>query len=95
MSQDHRYFQSALTNGNVASSAQVQGSTPQSGGLGATGYHTVMTDEQQSTIVERQRAQLAQQQGSQQHARNTAQAGAMGVSPRPQVNGGSVITAGH
>jgi hypothetical protein len=45
--------------------------------------------------MERQRAQLAQQQGTQQHARNAAQAGAMSVSPGPQVNGGNAVTAGH
>lgn len=95
VSQDHRYFQSSMTNGTSASSGQPQSSTQQGGNLGATGYHTVMTAEQQSTMMERQRAQLAQQQGTQQHARNAAQAGAMSVSPGPQVNGGNAVTAGH
>ena len=81
-----------MTNGTSTHSSQSQVS--QSAGLGATGYHTVMTAEQQSTMMERQRAQLAQQQGTQQHARNAAQAGAMGVSPTPQINGGSAVTAG-
>jgi hypothetical protein len=94
-SQDHRYFQSPMTNGTSASSGQAQATTQQGGNLGATGYHTVMTAEQQSTMMERQRAQLAQQQGTQQHARNAAQTGAMSVSPGPQVNGGSAVTAGH
>jgi len=84
-----------MTNGTSASSGQTQGTTQQGGNLGATGYHTVMTAEQQSTMMERQRAQLAQQQGAQQHARNAAQAGAMSVSPGPQVNGANAVTAGH
>jgi hypothetical protein len=53
-----------------------------------------MTAEQQSTMMERQRAQLAQQQGTQVNARNAAQAG-MSVSPGPQVNGGSAVAAGN
>lgn len=95
VNQDHRYFQPSMTNGTSASSGQTQGTTQQGGNLGATGYHTVMTAEQQSTMMERQRAQLAQQQGAQQHARNAAQAGAMSVSPGPQVNGANAVTAGH
>jgi hypothetical protein len=95
ISQDHRYFQSSMTNGTSTPSGQPQSTTQQGGNLGATGYHTVMTAEQQSTMMERQRAQLAQQQGTQQHARNAAQAGAMSVSPGPQVNGGNAVTAGH
>jgi hypothetical protein len=94
VSQD-RYFQPSMTNGTSASPGQTQATTQQGGNLGATGYHTVMTAEQQSTMMERQRAQLAQQQGTQQHARNAAQAGAMSVSPGPQVNGGSAVTAGN
>jgi hypothetical protein len=94
ISQDHRYFQSPMTNGTSPSFGQTQATTQQGGNLGATGYHTVMTAEQQSTMMERQRAQLAQQQGT-QHARNAAQAGAMSVSPGPQINGGSAVTAGH
>jgi hypothetical protein len=54
-----------------------------------------MSAEQQTTMMARQRAQLEQQQGTQQHARHAAQAGAMSVSPAPQVNGGSAVTAGH
>lgn len=90
----------ALTNGGGSISPQPQVSQQaqqqqaSTGNLGATGYHTVMTPEQQSTMMERQRAQLAQQQGTQHQARNAAQAGAMSVSPAPQVNGGAV-TAGH
>ena len=95
VSQDHRYFQSSMTNGTSASSGQTQATTQQGGNVGAIGFHTVMTPEQQSTMMERQRAQLAQQQGTQQHARNAAQAGAMSVSAGPQVNGGSAVTAGH
>lgn len=95
VSQDHRYFQPSMTNGTSASSGQTQTTTQPGGNLGATGYHTVMTAEQQSTMMERQRAQLAQQQGTQQHALNASQAGAMSVSPGPQVNGGSAVTAAH
>jgi hypothetical protein len=97
ITQDRRYFQPALANG-TATSSQPQGAQQQtqssSGHLGATGYHTVMTAEQQSTMMERQRAQLAQQQGTQHQARNAAQAGAMSVSPAPQINGGSPVPAG-
>lgn len=95
VSQDHRYFQAPITNGNSAPSAQTQGSSQQAVALGATGYHTVMSEAQQASIVARQRAQLEQQQGMQQHARHAAQAGAMNTSPGPQVNGGSAVTAGH
>jgi hypothetical protein len=95
VNQDHRYFQSPMTNGTSTSSGQTQATTQQGGNLGATGYHTVMTAEQQSTMMERQRAQLAQQQGTQQQARNAAQVDAMSVSTGPQVNGGSAVPAGH
>jgi hypothetical protein len=98
LSQGRQYFPAqALTNGPGSISPQpqvAQQSQGSSGHLGATGYHTVMTAEQQATMMERQRAQLAQQQGTQHQARNAAQAGAMSVSPVPQVNGGAV-TAGH
>lgn len=94
MANDNRYYQSSITNGTSGHSSQPQVSQSQSASLGATGYHTVMTAEQQSTMMERQRAQLAQQQGTQQHARNAAQAGAMGVSPGTQINGGNAVTAG-
>jgi hypothetical protein len=62
--------------------------------LGPTGYHTVMTPAEQSGLMERQRAQLAQQQGVQVQARNAAQAGAGALGspakqPQPQVNGGA------
>ncbi|TAQ87636.1 hypothetical protein B7494_g4064 [Chlorociboria aeruginascens] len=55
--------------------------------LGPTNYNTFMTTEQQSSMMERQRAQLAQQQGTQHQARNAAQAGAMGTPSKPQING--------
>ncbi|KFX94477.1 hypothetical protein V490_04333 [Pseudogymnoascus sp. VKM F-3557] len=65
-------------NGGAPSTPQPQQPTP----LGPTGYHTVMTPAEQSSMMERQRAQLAQQQGVQQAAaRSVAQAG---------VNGGQV-----
>jgi hypothetical protein len=53
-----------------------------------TNYSTFMSAEQQSSMMERQRAQLAQQQGTQQQARQMAQA-AMG-SPTKQINGNPV-----
>jgi len=68
-----------------------QPATQLPGSLGATGYHTVMTPAEQSTMMERQRAQIAQQQGAQQQARSAAQAGAVNVSPKQQLNG---VTAG-
>jgi hypothetical protein len=60
---------------------------------GPSNYQTFMTTEQQATMMERQRAQLAQQQGMQQQARNAAQA-AMGTPSKPQVNGNSAVAAG-
>ena len=97
MAQDRRYFQPAIANGTASVSPQPQTTQQQtqsmSTHLGATGYHTVMTAEQQSTMMERQRAQLAQQQGTQHQARNAAQAGALSVPSVPQVNGGSPVPA--
>jgi hypothetical protein len=61
--------------------------------LGPTNYSTFMTAEQQSSMMERQKAQLAQQQGLQQIARDTAQAGTMGSPSKSQVNG-NAVTAG-
>ncbi|KFY79308.1 hypothetical protein V499_01688 [Pseudogymnoascus sp. VKM F-103] len=66
-------------NGGAPSTPQ-----PQAAPLGPTGYHTVMTPAEQSSMMERQRAQLAQQQGVQAAARNVAQAGVNGG----QANGG-------
>lgn len=58
--------------------------------LGPTNYSTFLTTEQQSSMMERQRAQLAQQQaGAQQQARQMAQA-AMGSPPKTHVNGSPV-----
>lgn len=68
-------------NGGAPSTPQPQQSAAP---LGPTGYHTVMTPAEQSSMMERQRAQLAQQQGVQQAARNVAQAGVNGG----QANGG-------
>lgn len=67
-------------NGGAPSTPQPQQPAP----LGPTGYHTVMTPAEQSSMMERQRAQLAQQQGVQQAARNVAQASVNGG----QANGG-------
>ncbi|PQE28084.1 hypothetical protein CJF32_00005852 [Rutstroemia sp. NJR-2017a WRK4] len=94
---DRRYMQGplaqpTLTNGASQSPQPQPGlATPQA--LGPTNYSTFMTAEQQSSMMERQRAQLAQQQGTQHQARNAAQAGAMG-SPQPQINTNSAVAAG-
>ncbi|KAH8819504.1 hypothetical protein F5884DRAFT_717897 [Xylogone sp. PMI_703] len=79
------YQSTSLTSGPAANGSANHPATP---------YSTFMTPEQTSSLVERQRAQLAQQQGAQQQARNAAQAGAMSVSSNPQVNGGSAVAAG-
>lgn len=79
------YQSSSVTQGPVTNGSTTHPATP---------YSTFMTAEQTNSLIERQRAQLAQQQGAQQQARNAAQAGAMSVSPAPQVNGGSPVAAG-
>lgn len=93
-SQDRRpYLQNASTNGNTPSAGQNQynQSRPQS-----TGYSTFMTQEQQTLMLERQRAQLA----TQQQARAAAQAAQTALqngspsTPAPQVNGGNAVAAG-
>jgi len=86
VSQDRRFYQPPVGNG-TSLSPQPQTPQPQAGHLGATGYHTVMSPAEQSNMMERQRAQLAQQQGTQHQARNAAQAGTMSASPTRQVNG--------
>lgn len=60
--------------------------TAMSGGvrpLGPTGYHSTMTPEQQAIMMDRQRQQIAQQQGVQAQARNAAQAGVLGSPAKP------------
>ncbi|KAM3086414.1 hypothetical protein ACMFMG_000549 [Clarireedia jacksonii] len=98
---DRRYMQGPLvqppiTNGS-SQSPQPQPSSataqPHHQPLGPTNYSTFMTAEQQSSMMERQRAQLAQQQGTQHQARNAAQASAMG-SPQPQITSNSAVAAG-
>ncbi|KAJ8063769.1 hypothetical protein OCU04_007630 [Sclerotinia nivalis] len=54
---------------------------------------TFLTSGEQQTIIDRQRAQIVQQQGTQHQARNAAQAGALG-SPQPQINANSAVAAG-
>ena len=97
VTQDRRpYLQNPMApqimNGGSAPSHQPQ-HPPQQPQLGPTNYSTFMTTEQQSSMMERQRAQLAQQQSLQHMARNTAQAGAMGSPSKSQVNG-NAVTAG-
>jgi hypothetical protein len=77
---------------NGASQSPQPQHTPQPLGL-TTPYSTFMTTAEQASMMERQRAQLAQQQGLQQQARNAAQAGTMGSPPKTQVNG-SALAAG-
>lgn len=76
---------SQLANGHSSQSPQPHVAQPS-----LTNYSTFMTTEQQSSMMERQRAQLAQQQaGTQQQARQMAQA-AMGSPSKTQVNANPV-----
>jgi hypothetical protein len=77
-----------MMNGGPSPSPQPQHAPQQT--LGPSNYATFMTTEQQASMMERQRAQLAQQQGMQQMARNAAQAGVMGSPSKSQVNGNAV-----
>ena len=79
-------------NGASQSPPQQPQHAPQPLGL-TTPYSTFMTTAEQASMMERQRAQLAQQQGLQQQARNAAQAGTMGSPSKTQVNG-SALAAG-
>ena len=93
MTQDRRpYLQNPMApqmmNGGPSPSPQPQHAPQQP--LGPSNYATFMTTEQQASMMERQRAQLAQQQGMQQMARNAAQAGTMGSPSKSQVNGNAV-----
>jgi len=87
-------------NGSSAQSPQPPQSLPQQQyhptSLGTTNYSTFMTTEQQASMMERQRAQLAQQQGTQHQARSAAQASAstMGSPTKTQINGSSAVAAG-
>ncbi|ESZ96175.1 hypothetical protein SBOR_3450 [Sclerotinia borealis F-4128] len=54
---------------------------------------TFLTSGEQQSIIDRQRAQIVQQQGTQHQARNAAQPGALG-SPQPQINANSAVAAG-
>jgi hypothetical protein len=96
MPQDRRsYLQNSMTsqmiNGGSTPSHQPQHAPqhppPQQQ---LTNYSTFMTTAEQSSMMERQRAQLAQQQGLQQMARNAAQPGAMASPSKSQVNGNGV-----
>ena len=96
IAQDRRSYlqnplaQSPMVNGGSSQSPQPQHAVQQA--LGPTNYSTFMTTEQQSHMMERQRAHLAAQQETQQQARQLAQA-AMGSPPKAQVNG-SAVAAG-
>ncbi|KAA8566415.1 hypothetical protein EYC84_008981 [Monilinia fructicola] len=54
---------------------------------------TFLTSGEQQTIIDRQRAQISQQQGAQNQTRNAAPTGPMG-SPQPQINANSAVAAG-
>ncbi|KAI9643484.1 hypothetical protein NHQ30_008103 [Ciborinia camelliae] len=54
---------------------------------------TFLTSGEQQSIIDRQRAQIVQQQGTQHQARSAAQVGALG-SPQPQINANSAVAAG-
>ena len=66
----------------------------QSGGPGSMNYSTFMTTQEQSNILERQRAQLAQQQGfQQQQARSAAQG--LASPSKTAINGNYSVAAGQ
>ncbi|TVY68835.1 hypothetical protein LSUE1_G008930 [Lachnellula suecica] len=85
------YVPPPATNGSTPQPGQPQ--YPQARSQ-PTGYSTFMTQEQQQLMVDRQRAQLA----NQQQARAAAQAAQAAIgspaTPTPQVNGGSAVAAG-
>jgi hypothetical protein len=79
-------------NGSISHTPQPQ-YTPQPTGL--TGYNTYMSEEQQSNMMARQRAQLAaQQSAAQEQARSVAAQAAMGSPSKTQVSGGNPLAAG-
>ncbi|KAH6677391.1 hypothetical protein B0J14DRAFT_535867 [Halenospora varia] len=93
MPQDRRqYFQTPTMNGATPQPTQPQYNPHQPTQM--TNYSTFMTQEQQSSMMERQRAQLAAQQAAaQQQARSQAQAG-LGSPSKNQVNGTNAVAAG-
>lgn len=93
-----RYYSQPLSNGSSSQSHQPPPPPPpttREQASPAPGHLSSLTAAEQSGLMERQRAQLAQQQGVQQSARTAAQAGAMSASPQPPTNGGSAVAAGH
>ncbi|TVY41889.1 hypothetical protein LOCC1_G005126 [Lachnellula occidentalis] len=90
------YLQNQVTNGGTPQATPAQYSQPRQ----TTGYSTFMSQEQQQLMLERQRAQLANQQQA-RHAAQTAQAVINNGSdarppstPTPQINGSSAVVAG-
>lgn len=80
--------QPSMMNGSTSQATPSQ-YTPSSSNI--TNYSTFMTQEQQSSMMERQRAHLAAQQAQQQqNARNAA----MGNASATQVNGNNAVAAG-
>lgn len=79
----------SLLNGGSRPSASPVSAGPPSG-IG--GWSTHLDSKQQADIMDKQRAQLAQQQGSQTQARHPTQQAPDGpmTSPNPQVNGNAV-----
>lgn len=95
MPQSHSTAQNHM-NGTTSQSQTPQQAYPrQSSGTGAMNYSTFMTTQEQSNILERQRAQLAQQQGfQQQQARSSGQTG-LGSPSKAPMNGNYSVTAGQ
>ncbi|TVY24667.1 hypothetical protein LHYA1_G006872 [Lachnellula hyalina] len=90
------YLQNQVSNGSTPQATPAQYSQPRQ----TTGYSTFMSQEQQQLMLERQRAQLA----NQQQARHAAQAAQTVINngsdarspstPTPQINGSSAVAAG-
>jgi hypothetical protein len=91
-----QFIQNQATDGSTPQATPGQYSQPRQ----TTGYSTFMSQEQQQLMLERQRAQLANQQQARQAAQAAQAAINNGSGPRspstptPQVNGGSAVAAG-
>ncbi|TVY57589.1 hypothetical protein LCER1_G001690 [Lachnellula cervina] len=91
------YLQNQVTNGGTPQATPAQYNQPRQ----TTGYSTFMSQEQQQLMLERQRAQLANQQQA-RHAAQAAQAvinnngsdARSPSTPTPQINGSSAVAAG-
>lgn len=90
-----QYSQTPAANGGASQGQYVPGRSQ------TTGYSTFMTPEQQQLMVERQRAQLANQTQAARAAAQAAQAALQtgspstpAAAPSPQVNGSNAVAAG-